>query len=372
MKHPVMHSIFPHRLWLPAVIAFSASLPLSSFAQDSSKLTSLSVEQAHEVMVKKPVNVGSIDGGFGSFDALTTLTPEVAEVLVKYEGALSFNSLTELSPEVAAVLAKHAPGKQFGFADLRLNGLKTLSPQAAEALAGHPGKVLLYSLEQLDSLPLAQKLARAWGELRLGITNISPPIAAALAKHRGTEEDKTRPGVIFRRQDGAASVLRLDNLASLTPEVAEALANHEGVLVLNGLSSLPPAVASSLAKRVGNSNAVRANGSSVTSKRTGTLVLNGLEHLSLESATALAAFTGELVLKAITELTPDTAAALATHPGRLHLTGLTKLNSETHTALQAHQNLLLPRPLPLTGEKRRSNPTPEDKESRPKNISTQQ
>jgi hypothetical protein len=70
------------------------------------------------------VNAGSIDGGFASFDALTTLTPEVAEVLVKYGGALSFNSLTELSPEVAAVLANHETGKQFGSADRRLNGFK--------------------------------------------------------------------------------------------------------------------------------------------------------------------------------------------------------------------------------------------------------
>jgi hypothetical protein len=123
------------------------------------------------------------------------------------------------------------------------------------------------------------------------------------------------------------------------------------VLVLNDLTSLPPAVATSLAKRVGNSQAVRANGSSLTAKRTGTLVLNGLETLSTESATALSAFTGELVLKALTELTPDTAAALAKHPGRLHLTGLTKLNPETHAALQAHKNLLLPRPLPLTAGK---------------------
>jgi hypothetical protein len=187
--------------------------------------------------------------------------------------------------------------------------------------------------------------------LRLGITDISPPIAADLARHRGTEEDKTRPGVIFRRQDGAASVLRLDNIESLTPEVAEALANHERALIINGLSSLLPAVATSLATRVGNSNAVRANGSSVTSKRTSTLVLNGLENLSLESATALAAFTGELVLKPITEVNPDTAAALARHKGRLHLTGLTKLSPGTHTALPAHANILLPRPLPLTAGK---------------------
>ena len=333
-----MNSISLSRASIAAAVAVCASLPPLALAQDSSKLTTLTVEQACAVMAKKPNTVSSIDGSFASFDALTALTPDVAEVLVKQEGALSFNGLTELSPETAAVLAKHAPTRGFGSADLRLNGLKALSPKAAEALAAHQGKVLLYSLEKLDSIPLAQKLARQWGELRLGITDLSPETAAELAKHRGTEEDKTRPGVTFRRRDGAASVLRLDNITSLSPETAEVLAAHEGVLVLNGLTSLPPAVAASLAKRTGNSK----------TKRTGTLVLNGLETLSTESAAALAGFTGELVLKAITEIKTDTAAALAKHKGRLHLTGLAKLTPETHAALKIHPSLLLPHPLPLT------------------------
>jgi hypothetical protein len=341
MKLPAMNSLSFRRPMRLAVIAIGASVPLLAFAQDSSKLTALTVEQARAVMEKKPATIYSIDGAFANFDALTMLTPEAAEVLVKHEGSLSFNSLTNLTPETAAVLAKHAPVKQFGYADLRLNGLKTLSPKAAEALAAHPGKVLLYSLEKLDSVPLTQKLTRQWGELRLGVRELSPPIAAELAKHRGNEEDKTRPGVIARRVDGAASILRLDNITSLSPETAEALAAHEGVLVLNDLTSLPPDVAASLAKRTGNSK----------TKRTGTLVLNGLETLSTESATALAAFSGELVLKAITELPPATAAALAKQQGRLHLTGLTTLRPETHTTLQAHKNVLLPRPLPLTAEK---------------------
>jgi hypothetical protein len=336
MKPPVMNFISSGRLSLVAVIL--AGSMARAVGEDSSQLASLTVEQARAVMARNPALVQSIDGGFASFDALTTLTPEVADVLVTHEGALSFNGLTELSPETAAVLAKHAPSKSFGSADLRLNGLKALSPEAAEALAAHQGKVLLHSLEKLDSIPLAQKLARQWGELRLGITELTPPIAAELAKHRGTEEDRTRPGVIFRRQDGAASVLRLDNITSLSPETAAALAAHEGVLVLNGLTSLPPAVAAPLARRVGNRK----------TKRPGTLVLNGLQILSTESAAALAAFPGELVLKALTELPPATASALAKHPGRLHLTGLTRLSPETHAALQTHENLLLPRPLPLT------------------------
>jgi hypothetical protein len=225
-------------------------------------------------------------------------------------------------------------------ADLRLNGLKKISPEAAEALSRHEGMVQLYGLEELNSVPLARKLARQWGELRLHIVRLSPEIAVELARHRGYEQ--TFPRMNYHgRGDGAVSVLRLDNIASLTPETAEALAVHEGVLVLNGLTTLQPAVAASLARRIGNAK----------TKRPGTLVLNGLKTLSTESAHALAAFTGEVALKAITELTPETATALARHTGRLHLTGLTQISPETHAALKVHPNLLLPRPLPLTAAK---------------------
>jgi hypothetical protein len=311
-----------------AAIAIVACTLLTapSQAQDTRKLESLTVEQAREVVAKKAPPLLDGLGSWLSLDGLTSLSPDVAEVLVEPAGALSLNGLTELSPEAAAVLARHKPLPHFGQADLRLNGLKTLSPAAAEALATHEGMILLHSLEKLDSAPLAKKLTAQWGELRLGITDLSPEIAAELAKNEGVAEDKTRPGVIHRRADRAPSVLRLDNIKSLSPETAEALAKHRGVLVLNGLVSLEPAVAASLAKR------------------TGTLVLNGLQSLSTEAAAALAAFPGELVLKGIPELTPETAAALANHKGRLHLTGLTALSLETRAALKGHANLLLPRP----------------------------
>ena len=301
------------------------SAPVSG--QDTRKLESLTVEQARELVAKKQPLLLDSTGWWMSLDGLKTLSPEVAAVLVEPAGKLSLDGLTELSPETAAVLAKHKPVGEFGSADLRLNGLKTISPAAAEALAAHQGMILLHSLEKLDSLPLAKKLAAQWGELRLGITELSPEIAAELAKNAGVAEDKTRPGVIHRRADRAPSVLRLDNLRSLSPETAEALSKHSGVLVLNGLVSLDPPVATSLAKR------------------TGTLVLNGLPSLSTEAAAAIAEFPGELVLKAITELPPDAAAALSKHKGRLHLTGLTAISPETRAALQSHANVLLPRSL---------------------------
>ena len=321
---------------LIAVVGACLCLPVAAFGLDSSTLTTLTVEQARELMGKKLQGTGGLDGGFGSLDALTTLDPEVAEVLVEYRGAISFNGLTELSPATAAVLARHKPVGQFGHADLRLNGLKTISPEAAEALAVHEGKVLLYGLERLDSVPLARKLALQWGELRLGLTELSPEIAAELARHRGDEGDQARPGVTHRRADGAASVLRLDNIQSLSPETAEALSAHEGVLVLNGLVSLDPVVAAALAKRVGN----RKN------NRAGTLVLNGVPAISTEAARALAAFPGELVIKGVTELSVETAAALAAHRGRLHLTGLTEVSPGVRAALQAHTDVRLPRSRP--------------------------
>lgn len=314
-------------------LAACVALAGSVVAQDVSKLKSLTVEKARELVAQKPVTRAGLDGRFWPFDSLTSLSPEVAAVLAEVNIPLSFNGLTEISPETAAALAKHPANAKAGFAHLRLNGVKRLSPEAAAALAAHEGKVLLYSLEQLDSLPLAQRIGNETGEIRLGLATLTPEIAAELAKNKGTMN--FRPNG-YGRVDRAASVLRLDNIESLSPEAAEALAAHEGLLVLNGLTSLQPEVAASLAKRTGNSKV----------GRTGTLVLNGLPSISREAAVALAKFPGELVLKAITTLDPETAAALAVHKGRLHLTGLKTLSPDAHAALKAHPNLLLPHPLP--------------------------
>ena len=309
-------------------------------AQDeaTNTLSSLTPEKAREIVAGKLPAKVELYGNFVRFDGLTTLTPEVAAVLAEAQKPLSFNGLTEISPETAAALAKHPPNPDLGFAHLRLNGIKRLSPEAAAVLATHEGKLLLHSLERLDSIPLAQKMARDWGEIRLGLTELTPEIAAELAKHRGTHDPK-RPGL--RRWDGAASILRLDNIERLSPETAEALAAHEGMLVLNGLTSLDPQVATSLAKRTGNSEHKRDG-----IDRTGTLVLNGLPSISTETAVALAVFKGDLVLKGIRELSPEAAAALAKQQGRLYLTGLKTLSAEAHAALKAHPNLLLPHPLP--------------------------
>ncbi len=286
---------------------------------------SLTVAEARKLIANPPPLYHDLHGVWLPLDNLKTLDPEVAAVISETMGAVSLNGLTTLDAPTAAALARHQPVAVFGRADLRLNGLRELAPEAAEALAAHDGKVLLHSLEQLTSVPLAEKLAGQWGELRLGLTDLSPEIAAILATNKGVAEDRTRPGVVHRRRDQAASVLRLDRIESLTQETAAALTGHQGVLVLNGLTTIDPPVAVALAKR------------------SGTLVLNGLLSISTAAATALATFPGELVLKGVTALTPETAAALAKHPGRLHLTGLTEVSPEVRAAFTTHNNVRLPR-----------------------------
>ena len=136
-----------------AIAACSCLIPVAR-AEDSSTLTSLTVEQAREVIAAKPrVVLHELDGGFVSFDALTSLSPEVAEVLVAFEGQLSFKGLTELSPETAAALAEFS-------GELVLKAITELPPEAGAALAKHKGRLHL-----------------------TGLTVISPETRAALQSH---------------------------------------------------------------------------------------------------------------------------------------------------------------------------------------------
>jgi hypothetical protein len=103
------------------------------------------------------------------------------------------------------------------------------------------------------------------------------------------------------------------------------------VLVLNELADLNAAAAAALAKRKG-----------------GSLILNGLERLSPETAAALATYDGEIALRALRTLSPEAARAIATHRGRLHLTALVDVPPETLDILRKHPQLRLPRSRPQT------------------------
>lgn len=286
------------------------------------KITSLTVEQAREYAVRKvPLQ----------FDALVELDPAAAAELAKHEGTIRFTVLAELTAEAARALAAHKPVKGFGQFDLDFRALRQILPETAAALTAHVGNLRLPALERLDSPDLARKLAGQWGELKLGVMELSPEIAAILATNEGVFEDRTRPGVVFQRAERGHSVLWFAALPRLEPAVAEALVAQQGVLVLNELVDLDPAAAASLAKRKG-----------------GSLILNGLERISPETAAALAAYDGEIALRALRTLSPEAARALATHRGRLHLTGLVDVSPETLAILQKHPQVRLPRCQPVS------------------------
>jgi acetyl esterase/lipase len=281
------------------------------------KVTSLTVEQAREYAARKtPLQ----------FDALVELEPAAAAEVAKHEGAIRFTTLAELSPEAARALAAHRPVKGFGQFDLDFRAVRQISPETAAALAAHVGNLRLPVLEQLDSPDLARKLAGQSGELKVGVTSLTPEIAAILATNEGVFQDRTRPGHVFQRVERGHSVLWFAALPRLEPAVADALAAQQGVLVLNELADLEPAAAAALAKRNG-----------------GSLILNGLERLSPETAAALAAYDGEIALRALKEVSPAAATALAAHRGRLHLTGLVNPPPETLAILRKHPQVRLPR-----------------------------
>jgi len=121
--------------------------------------------------------------------------------------------------------------------------------------------------------------------------------------------------------------LHLDGLTTLSPEVAEALADHKGSLYLNGVTTLSDETAVALAKYHGD------------------LSLNGLTTLSDRQAEALAKHYGEnaydggfnfadLSLNGLKTLSDRQAEALGKHKGAVHLDGLTTLSEEAAEALR--------------------------------------
>jgi len=284
------------RWWMVAAgLAWAAAVSHATAAPavDPLRAESLTVEQARELASRKaPLQ----------FNALVAIDAAVAAELAKHEGTICFTALAELSPEAARALAAHKPMKGFGQFDLEFRALRQITPETAAALTAHVGNLRLPAVERLDSPELARKLAGQWGELKVGVTELSPEIAAILATNEGVFEDRSRPGVVTRRADQSRSVLWFAALKQLEPAVAASLAAHQGVLVLNELTELSPEAAAALARRKG-----------------GSLILNGLDRLSPETAAALAAYDGEIALRGLRDLSPEAATALASHRGRLHL-----------------------------------------------------
>ena len=110
----------------------------------------------------------------------------------------------------------------------------------------------------------------------------------------------------------------------MSSEVAAALAGYPGsVLSLNGLTDLTPEVATEL------------------SCFPGLLVLNGIQTLSVATAVALAPHRGDLILDGLLHLPVDVAKALSKHEGKsLSMESLRFMSDGAAKAMAAYRGKL--------------------------------
>jgi hypothetical protein len=236
----------------------------SAHAQDQ-KSTSLTVEQAKEIVAGKEVEL---------LQSVTELNVEVAQVLSQFsKGDLRLTRVQNITPEVARALAPQ--GKKGVTLWL---GLTTITPEVAKALAAHSrGMLALNALDKI-SVEVARELAQFRGKLTLnGLTTLSPEVARELAKH--------------------STKFTLFGLAEISDEAAAALAEHRGTILLNGLTKLTSVP---LTTRMLKSN-------------DGFLNLSKVQTISDDVAKVLAEYQGSrpVRLTGLTELSEANAARLS-------------------------------------------------------------
>lgn len=170
-------------------------------------------------------------------------------------------------------------------------------------------------------------IGRYQTSLRLpGVRRLPLSIARELARHRGH--------------------LFIDDVASITDAVADALACHEGgCLSLAGLRSLSAAAAAALGRHGGDLflngvQTLRTSAARGLAHHRGRLSLDGLARLSSGAAAALALHGGDLTLDGLLVLPPRVARHLARYRGAMHFHGLTALSDGAAEALGGRQGHL--------------------------------
>lgn len=218
--------------------AFLLTIALRPAAAQESPPSTLTVDQIGELLAQasdEPLVLDQVSG----------ITPEIALKLGEHLQGLSLDGLEALDPQSAGMLALHGRLTAGVPPDLDVEGLLGRIADLAdgedgpdfeglERLVGDIGSGTSPGAEpdaaggETDE-PTAQT-GDAWLSLG-GLTSLAPEVAAALAMHEGP--------------------LLLDGVESLTVESAEALAAHAGELSLAGLKSLPADVRDALAAHDG-------------------------------------------------------------------------------------------------------------------------
>jgi hypothetical protein len=311
-----------------------------------------------------------------SLNGLTTVSDETAAVLATFGGALSLDGVRELSDTAIRPLASRAAGVSLG-------GLTHLTPAGARALAASPSRSVALPALVTVTPEVAEALALQDGMLWLdGLETLPEPVAEALGRHRGMlsldglRELSPEAARHLARHDGD---LQLRGLRAVTRDVAEPFAGHHGDLILDGVERLPDDVARALARHgEAEDPPVDPRRPATAPRRPGVLSLRGLraltsvplarhlvateqrraavaragpmirldrvEMLSTGAAIELARFEGALNLAGLEEISPAAAAALAQHRGGLSLDGIQRLDPAAAAALADYGV-----PLPLEG-----------------------
>jgi len=200
--------------------------------------------------------------------SMTTLSAaEAADLASHTEGLIGLDTVTQLAPDAALQLARHSQG-------LSLDGLQAVEAATARALAMH-GRLDRFDQDtEFDVGNILEKIDAYFASYTGEEVNVDD-IDALLANLAGPSDDETDSGADAANAD---PWLSLGGLQTISPDVASALAMHDGPLLLDGLTTI-----------------------------------------STEVASSLATHSGELSLAGLTQLSDDVRAALAEHDGPVTL-----------------------------------------------------
>ena len=193
-------------------------LPASALTPDLLARWNLAEKPSEEISVQRArelVRQVQAESRFGILQLSGTyeMNSEVAAVISQFRGEMLILGLKSLAPDVAQALARSQA------ATVWLHSVTSVAPESAEAIAKVPGHLVMSGLAELDSVPLAEKLARRPGPLSFPyLKQLTPETAVALGKN-------TRS-------------LTLGGLVDVAPEIQDKLAESVGALTLPNLESL--------------------------------------------------------------------------------------------------------------------------------------
>jgi len=332
-------------LLLLVVLAICPSVAIAQKA----KKTSESLEEIDPPLAR--MVVADAKGDFIELRRIRTLDTKTAVELAKSTGGLGLSGLEILDAGVAAALAS-CPGR------LELDGITTLDANAASALARAKVFIRLQGLQSLTSVPLAKKLAVQGSEVSLPrIKKMDRDVADALADCKGPLvldglEVLDHKGLARCLSRSEGSQCTFDSLLTLTPEAAAAFENSSRSFHFAKLSQIDAATAAGFS---GHSQGLVFVGLEqadpealeIIFRNKGPTCVGNLPRLAPQGAAiapavlkAIAEHEGVLGLAGLTDIDMSLAGALKQHRGDVHLTGVKRLDTGVAESLVGCRGIL--------------------------------